>query len=82
MFFLKKIRKKCELFKKKHYFCKRNLLIMSNLGYGAYPTHPGEVLKDEIESRGISQRQLADSMGLFVLLAILMHFSQKIEWYK
>ena len=34
---------------------------MGNLGYGAYPTHPGEVLKDEIESRGISQRQLADS---------------------
>ena len=37
---------------------------MRNLGYGAYPTHPGEVLKDEIEERGISQRQLADSMGL------------------
>ena len=37
---------------------------MGNLGYGAYPTHPGEVLKDEIEERGISQRQLADSMGL------------------
>lgn len=37
---------------------------MGNLGYGAYPTHPGEVLKDEIEERGISQRQLAESMGL------------------
>ncbi len=37
---------------------------MSNLGYGAFPTHPGEVLKDEIEVRGITQRQLADSMGL------------------
>lgn len=37
---------------------------MGNLGYGAFPTHPGEVLKDEIEARGISQRQLADSMGL------------------
>lgn len=37
---------------------------MGNLGYGAYPTHPGEVLKDEIEERGISQRQLADSTGL------------------
>ena len=37
---------------------------MGNLGYGAYPTHPGEVLKDEIEYRGISQRQLAESMGL------------------
>ena len=37
---------------------------MGNLGYGVYPTHPGEVLKDEIEERGISQRQLAESMGL------------------
>jgi addiction module HigA family antidote len=37
---------------------------MGNLGYGAFPTHPGEVLKDEIEARGISQRQLAESMGL------------------
>ena len=25
---------------------------------------------------------LAGSIGLFVLLAVLMHFSQKIEWYK
>lgn len=30
----------------------------------AFPTHPGSVLKDEIESRGISQRQLATDMGL------------------
>ena len=37
---------------------------MGNLGYGAFPTHPGEVLKDEILERGITQRQLADSMGL------------------
>ena len=37
---------------------------MGNLGYGAYPTHPSEVLKDEIEERGISQRKLAESMGL------------------
>ena len=37
---------------------------MGNLGYGAFPTHPREVLKDEIEERGITQRQLADSMGL------------------
>ncbi len=37
---------------------------MGNLGYGAYPTHPGEVLKDEIEVRGITQRQLAESVGL------------------
>ena len=37
---------------------------MSNLGYGAFPTHPGEVLKAEIEERGISQRKLAENMGL------------------
>jgi antitoxin HigA-1 len=29
----------------------------------AYPTHPGEVLKDEIEYRGISQRELAKAMN-------------------
>ncbi len=32
---------------------------MSNLGFGFYPTHPGEVLKDELEERGISQRKFA-----------------------
>lgn len=30
----------------------------------AFPTHPGEVLKDEIESRGISQRILSKEMGI------------------
>ncbi|MDR2816593.1 MAG: HigA family addiction module antidote protein [Proteiniphilum sp.] len=30
----------------------------------AYPTHPGEVLKDEIEYRGISQRKLAAQMDV------------------
>lgn len=30
----------------------------------AYPTHPGEILKDEIECRGISQRKLAAQMGM------------------
>lgn len=29
-----------------------------------YPTHPGEILKDEIEYRGISQRKLAEQMGM------------------
>ena len=28
------------------------------------PTHPGEVIKDEIELRGISQRKLATQMGM------------------
>ena len=30
----------------------------------AYPTHPGEILKDEIEYRGISQRKLAEEIGI------------------
>lgn len=30
----------------------------------AFPTHPGEILKEEIESRGISQRMLASQMGI------------------
>jgi addiction module HigA family antidote len=29
-----------------------------------YPTHPGEILKEEIEYRGISQRKLATEMGV------------------
>ena len=29
-----------------------------------YLTHPGEVIKDELEARGISQRQLARSIGV------------------
>lgn len=30
----------------------------------AFPTHPGAILKDEIEYRGISQCQLAKDMGI------------------
>ncbi|MDR1114766.1 MAG: HigA family addiction module antidote protein [Tannerella sp.] len=30
----------------------------------AYPTHPGEVLKDEIVYRGISQKQFAAQIGI------------------
>ena len=32
--------------------------------FGFTPTHPGEVLKDEIEYRKISQSQLAKQLGL------------------
>ena len=28
------------------------------------PTHPGEIIKDEIECRGITQRQLSDVTGI------------------
>lgn len=37
---------------------------MENLGFGFLPTHPGEVIKDEIEYRGISQREVARHIGL------------------
>ena len=30
----------------------------------AFPTHPGTILKEEIEYRSISQRQLAKEMGI------------------
>lgn len=30
----------------------------------AFPTHPGSILKEEIEYRGISQRKLAAQMGI------------------
>lgn len=29
-----------------------------------HPTHPGEVIKEEIEFRGLSQRKLAEQMGV------------------
>jgi addiction module HigA family antidote len=38
--------------------------VMGNLGYGFSPTHPGELLKDEIEYRGITQLQLSKQMGM------------------
>lgn len=37
---------------------------MANIQYGFTPTHPGEVLKDEIAYRGISQTVLAKQMGM------------------
>ena len=36
---------------------------MTAVRFGYTPTHPGEVLKDEIEYRGISQRQLAEQIN-------------------
>jgi len=37
---------------------------MINQEFGAYPTHPGEIIKEEIEYRGISQRKLAGDVGM------------------
>ena len=37
---------------------------MATEKFGAFPTHPGEVLKEEIEYRKISQRKLAAQIGI------------------
>jgi len=37
---------------------------MVNMKFGFNPTHPGEVLKDEIEYRKLSQSKLAKQMGM------------------
>ena len=37
---------------------------MAELIFGYTPTHPGEVIKEEIEYRGISQRELAKRIGM------------------
>ena len=37
---------------------------MSKLGNGAYATHPGEVLKDELEARNIPQRSFAKQVNM------------------
>lgn len=42
---------------------KKDNMIANNLT-PFYQTHPGEVLKDEIESRGISQKTLSEQMGM------------------
>ena len=43
---------------------KTDLKMRANNIISAFHTHPGEILKDEIEYRGISQRQLEDEMGI------------------
>lgn len=43
---------------------KTDLKMRANDIISAIPTLPGEILKDEIEYRGISQRQLEDEMGI------------------
>ena len=37
---------------------------MAKLGNGAYSTHPGEVLKDELEARHIPQRSFAKQVNM------------------
>ena len=37
---------------------------MATLGYSFYPVHPGEVIKDEMEARHISQREFARQVNV------------------
>lgn len=37
---------------------------MATLGYAFYPVHPGEVIKEEMESRNISQREFARQVNI------------------
>lgn len=37
---------------------------MAKLGYPFYPVHPGEVIKDEMEARNISQREFARQVDM------------------
>ena len=44
------------------------------------PTHPGEVLKDELEYRGISQKQLAAEMGIsYTLLNEVLNGKRQVN---
>ena len=38
---------------------------MSNLGYSFIPVHPGEIIKEELQSRGISQKRFAVVVGVY-----------------
>ena len=37
---------------------------MAKLGYSFYPVHPGDVIKDEMEARNISQREFARQVDM------------------
>jgi addiction module HigA family antidote len=37
---------------------------MSSIGNPYYPVHPGDLIKDELEVRGISQRKLSAQIGV------------------
>jgi len=37
---------------------------MASLGYSFYPVHPGEVIKEEMEARNISQREFARQVDM------------------
>ena len=48
----------------RRYYEPLSIIIMATLGYSFYPLHPGEVLKDEMEARHISQREFARQVDM------------------
>lgn len=45
-----------------------------------FPIHPGEIIKDEIEFRGISQRSLASQMGIsYTLLNEVLNGKRQVN---
>jgi len=45
-----------------------------------FPIHPGEIIKDEIEYRGISQRRLATQMGIsYTLLNEVLNGKRQVN---
>ncbi|MBP5413345.1 MAG: HigA family addiction module antidote protein [Bacteroidales bacterium] len=52
---------------------------MEKLGYGFYPTHPGEILKDEIEYRKISRHELSEKTGIsYRMLSMILNARRPI----
>jgi len=58
------------IFNQKSYFCTmvhidgiKDKMIANNLTPFRF-THPGEIIKDELEDRGISQREFAQNVGM------------------
>ena len=50
--------------KKNYNFASSIQNTMAKLGNGAYATHPGEVIKDELEARKIPQRSFAQQVNM------------------
>lgn len=45
-----------------------------------FPIHPGEIIKDEIEYRGISQRRIASQMGIsYTLLNEVLNCKRQVN---
>ena len=53
-------------------------MIMSNIGFSYIAIHPGEVLKEELESRNISQKDFAKAIS--VSYTMHLTFFPEFNW--